>query len=104
MALEIQNISEESERMLEEIQNIVHKDELTIQELLRRGEDLELGSLQFSFIKKPRSNIHRYLAKKLQRLRRQKKRLWERIHHITTVLLPVKSRSEKNRKNLKKNS
>ena len=55
MALEIQNISEENKRIIEEVQNIVQKDEQTLQDLITCGEKLE-EEVHKAFIKMPRSN------------------------------------------------
>ena len=56
MALEIQSI-EENKRIIEEAQNIVHKDERTIEDLINRSEKLEKETHE-AFIK-PRSNIQK---------------------------------------------
>ena len=55
MALEIQNISEENKRIIEEVQNIVQKDEITAQNLITRSVSLE-RKVNEAFIKMPRSN------------------------------------------------
>ena len=56
MALEIQSI-EENRRVINEAQNIVHKDNRTIQDLINRSEKLEKETHE-AFIK-PRSKIQR---------------------------------------------
>ena len=41
MALDIQKSSEENKRIIEEVHNIVHKDERTLQDLINRSKKLE---------------------------------------------------------------
>ena len=55
MALEIQNSSEENNRIIEEVQNIVQRDEITAQNLITRSVSLE-RKVNEAFIKMPRSN------------------------------------------------
>ena len=55
MALEIQNSSEENNRIIEEVQNIVQRDEITAQNLTTRSVSLE-RKVNEAFIKMPRSN------------------------------------------------
>ena len=55
MALEIQNSSEENKRIIEEVQNIVQKNEITAQNLMTRSVSLEQKANE-AFIKMPRSN------------------------------------------------
>ena len=55
MALEIQNSSEENKRIIEEVQNIVQRDEITAQNLITRSVSLE-RKVNEAFIKMPRSN------------------------------------------------
>ena len=55
MALEIQNSSEENNRIIEDVQNIVQRDEITAQNLITRSVSLE-RKVNEAFIKMPRSN------------------------------------------------
>ena len=55
MALEIQNSSEENKRIIEEVQNIVQRDEITAQNFITRSVSLE-RKVNEAFIKMPRSN------------------------------------------------
>mgnify|MGYP001427078977 CR=1 FL=1 len=55
MASEIQNSSEENNRIIEEVQNIVQRDEITAQNLTTRSVSLE-RKVNEAFIKMPRSN------------------------------------------------
>ena len=67
MALEIQNSSEENKRIIEKVQNTVHKDKQIFQDLVIRGEKLD-QEVHEAFIKvKPISNIQEEETNKLNK-------------------------------------
>ena len=80
MALEIQSI-EENKKIIEEAQNIVHKDERTIEDLINRSEKLEKETHEA--FTKPRSKIQRKQRKTL------KIEIFIKIAIIVIFIIPI---------------